>query len=199
MSSKRAHIYRVRLAGEIDGFAFIAMQTYPPMASHLLEYYFLRRVVHAGLAKIVRGCAAAIRFLIRQDECAFVNLIQRVLRPLLPPLLKLSNACTEFSFVVFERLNLIAHRRRFLLQVQRGVLYVEDFDGQILRSFGDFVFVARGDGGAGNVPRTPEGGKACAQCGQRFHGGSPCFEKVCVGTTDSKRGADPHPHCREGA
>lgn len=195
MSSKSGRVerwHRVRLAGEDGRVAYIANKVHLPVFLLDLEYYLLRRVVHAGLAKVMGGCGSITGALVREDERAFVNLFQRVLSPIRFALLEVSNRCFELSFVVFERLNLISHRRRFLLQVKRGVLYVEDFESELLSRLCDFEVVACLDGLCHQIPRGAERCQACTQAGNVCHGGSPCFEKAGVRTANSKRGVNPH-------
>lgn len=116
-----------------------------------MEYAFLRRVVHAGLAKVVRAAAILARFYLSEDEDAFRKLTKVVLLPFRFLMFKLSDACTELSFPVFERLNLIAHRRHFLLCMERGVLDLEDPVIDVLQRVGDLRVVTCCDCGLDEV------------------------------------------------
>lgn len=107
-----------------------------------LEYAFLRRVVHAGLAKVVRAAAILARLYLREDKNAFSKLVKVVLLPLRFLMFKLSDACTELSLPVFERLYLIAHRRDFLKGLKRGVLHVDDSIIDVLQRSGDLRVIA---------------------------------------------------------
>lgn len=187
----------VGAAGEEAGIALVALKIDPifvhSRARYFLEYYFLRRVIHAGLAKVVHGSAAVARLYVSEDEGALRNFLKLIVSPLRLPLLELSNLCCKFSFVVFERLNFIMECRRFLLQLKRGILYVEYLDVQVIRRLGDLTFVPRVQGCSCEIPCITKCGKSGAQGSQRFHGGSLCSESDGVGTSDSKRGANPHP------
>lgn len=131
--------------------AYRTRQDVVAQAILLLEYAFLRRVVHAGLAKIVRAAAILARFYLREDKNAFRKLVKVVLRPLRFLLFKLSDACFELSFSVFERLNLLAHRRHFLLCLKRGVLDLEDPVINVLQRVGDLRVITGRHGGFDEV------------------------------------------------
>lgn len=61
-------------------------------------------------------------------------------------------------------------------------------------SGGDERTDRRNDRARDGAARARDGGN-----GSGFYGGSPCFEKVRVEATDSKRGENPHPFNEEGA
>jgi len=138
--------HRVRLAGENGRFAYVAHKAYAPVFLLDLEYHFLRRIVHAGLTDVVRWLGIVIRRAVQQDVRTGMDFTKCILLPVLPAALKLSNACCELSFVVFERLNLILHRRHFLLRLQCGVLDVEDPFLQRLERIGELRVVSCCDG-----------------------------------------------------
>lgn len=155
MSSKRTgvQVHLVRLAGEDDCFAFVTHEIDTPAFLLALEYYLLRRIVHAGLADVVRGIGILIRLDVLKDKRSWVQLAQIVLSPLMLPLRKLSDLCCQLSFFVFERLDLILHRRHLLLRLERGVLDVEDPFLHRLQRIGELRIVACSDRGFGEIEK----------------------------------------------
>lgn len=106
-----------------------------------LEYRFLRFVVHAWLAKVVGIAAILAGFYLREDKNALGKLVKVVLLPLRFLLFKLSNACTEFSFPVFERIYLLGCRKHLSLQIKRGVLDLDDPFLKHLLKLGEFRLI----------------------------------------------------------
>ncbi len=156
--------------GEVDRVAVIAHKVYAPVSLLTLEYDFLRFVVHAGLAKVVRASGGLARLYLGEDKGALRKLMKIVLRPFRAPLFKLGDLCTEFSLLVFERINLIASRRVLLLQLERGVCDLEDLFIQHLLHVGEFQVVTCRNCRFCKIDRGSEGGERSAQCGDRFHG-----------------------------
>lgn len=188
-------VHLIRLAGEKSAFALVTHKIYAPAFFLSLEYYLLRRVVHAGLANAVRGIGSILRADVCENERPFVYFFQCVARPFRKLLLKSSNLGVELSLIVFERLDLILHRRHLLLRLQRGVLDIEDPFLQRLERIGELRIVTCYDCRFSEIKKcfgAAQGGADRA----KVHGGSPCEEKVGVGTTDSTWGANPRPSAK---
>lgn len=157
-------------SGEVNRIAVIAHKVYASAPLLTLEYDFLRFVVHAGLAKVVRASGGLARLYLGEDKGALRKLVKIVLRPFRTPLFKLGDLCTEFSLLVFERINLIASRRVLLLQLERGVCDLEDLFIQHLLHIGEFQVVTCCNCRFCKIDRGSEGGERSAQCSDRFHG-----------------------------
>lgn len=156
--------------GEVDRVAVIAHKVYAPALLLTLEHDFLRFVVHAWLAKVVRASASLARLYLCENKNALRQLMKVVLRPLRAPLFKLSELCTELSLVVFERINLIASRRVLLLQLKRGVCDLEDMFIQHLLHLGELHIVSCSHSRLCEIDGGSKSGERGAQCGDRFHG-----------------------------
>lgn len=187
-------------AGEEQRIAFVALKIDPVFfdsrARYFLEYHFLRSVVHAGLAKIVHWSAAVARLYVGEDKGALRKLAKLVLRPFRFALYKLSDTCTEHSFIVFERLDLILHRRHLLLCLKRGVLDIEDPFLERLERIGELRIIPCCDCRFREIEKRFGAAERSADR-SNVHEGSLCFQTDGVGTSDSKRGANPHPNRRE--
>jgi hypothetical protein len=187
------HVHRIGLTGEVDGIALVTHQIHLPRLFLTLEYDFFRHVVHAGLAKVVHGSAVLARFYMRENENTLRKLLKFVLLPLRFSLFKLSNLCVELSFAVLQRIDLITCRRHLLLQLERGILDLENPFVESLRCLGDFDVTCCADDGFHQIEGRAKGGEGSCDRSE-FHEGSPDVGKVGVGTTDSTLGANPHPN-----
>ena len=143
VSPGRQRFALLALAGEVDRFALVAYQVDRCEIFRALEYYLLRRVVHAGLTKIVRWSGAFMHGVGRQNKNPAGKLMKTVLRPLVALALQINEVCFDLSCIVFERLAFLIARREFLLQLKRGVLDVDDAVIESAQRLVNFRVIAR--------------------------------------------------------
>lgn len=168
----KSDVERNRLPCVVLVLAGNALKEYGAVERPSPEYYLLRFVVHAGLAKIVHGIGWILRCGKGQNKYPLLaKLVQAVLGPVSPLLLKLSNLCTKLACLVFERLDFIASRRLFFLELQRGVLDINDPIVERLCGLGQLRIIAQGDCRARQVDGCFQGTKGGADCGYD-HGSS---------------------------
>ncbi len=152
-------------AGPVGVIAARAFKGNFSHASFFLEYRLLRFVVHASLAKVVHGLGRLSRWSNRcEGEGSFAQLVKLVVRPQYSLLLKLSNACTQLACLVFERIDFISGRRLFFLELERGILNVDDPIVERLSRLGQLRIVTQCNRTSRQFHGGLQGTECCANC-----------------------------------
>lgn len=185
LGSKRKHCSAGAGCGLILGFAFGARQLRIPAICHL-EYRLLTKVVHAGLAKIVRWLSICGEFFQAQDKRAGMNLFHLVSVPLGRLLLQFSNTLAKCAALVFRRAFRLGARKQFLLEVQTGILDLNQYPCDFLLSVGDLALISCTE----CVLRQADGGAEATEGGSNVHG-VPCVSGVNEGIGSASGGAEP--------
>lgn len=155
-----------RFTGWVLVPTFRAFQPVNPAFLMPLEHRFLTAVVHAGLAKAVRGLSIALRFFQSKDDYAFGKFGKFVALSIRYPLLKLTDVIAKVATVVFGRALRLGARKQFLLEVEAGVLDINKYPCDLLLRVGDLSLVACVESGLGQA----DGGAETAESGSDIQG-----------------------------
>lgn len=130
-----------RRAGWVMLMALIANQQIMVMVQ--AEYGFLRFVIHAGLAKIVSGCGIATRRLILERDHTGGYFCKFVLGLVFKLLFKVSDSAFHLAFAVGQRVILLGGIKQALLELDRGVLNLDDSVVKFLERSAYFRIIER--------------------------------------------------------
>lgn len=171
--------------GLVLGLAFRANQLRIPAIGRL-EYCFLTNVVHAGLTKAVRWLSICGRFLQAKDESAGMDFFHLISSPVSRLLFQLSDTLAECAALVFRRAFRLGARKQFLLEVQAGVLNLDQYPCDFLLGVGDLALISCAE----CVLRQADGRAKAAEGGSNVHG-VPCVSGVNDGIGSASGDAEP--------
>lgn len=151
-----------------------------------LEYRLLTKVVHAGLAKAVRWLSICGRFLQAKDERAWMDFFHLISVPVSRLLFQLSDTLAKSAAFVFRRAFRLGARKQFLLEVQTGVLNLDQYPCDFLLGVGDLALISCTE----CVLRQADGGAEAAEGGSNVHG-APYVSGVNDSIGSASGGAEP--------
>lgn len=131
----------------------------------VLQYAFLTRVVHAGLAHIVRWFGSAAVFPHREHESVFVQFLQFISLPFGRAAFQFNKFMVKLMCSVFSIAMRVGYRRLFLEQLKGRNLRLDDCVIQFLGRCGDLQIITGLDGRGYAESREVQ----CCECRSDIH------------------------------